>query len=290
MKSLMKRNAKLLWILLIFAKWFFPWGLLLGETTEKPHAKAQLMLSHSALIPGKSFTAAIRLEIERGWHLYWVNPGDSGLATSIRWHLPDGFTPGEIEWPYPVRFQSGESVNFGYKKEVTLLVEIDTPSQIGEGSTLPIQAEVQWLACKDLCVPGKARVQQELRFQTKASTPSPRYKTLERARNLMPKRLGDWDVQARLKGSTLELSLQAANPQRIKSIQTFEFFPLDEGLLDLSKAPSISRLNDQLNMVLPRNLKSSTSPKTLRGVLVSPKGWDPKGHVRAMWVDVELRT
>ena len=53
---------------------------------------------------------------ENGWHVYWRNPGDSGLATALNWTLPPGVTAGELQWPYPHRSQLGDIVNYGYDK------------------------------------------------------------------------------------------------------------------------------------------------------------------------------
>jgi len=41
--------------------------------------------------------------MEQDWHTYWVNAGDSGMATSLKWAPPPGFTAGPILWPYPDR-------------------------------------------------------------------------------------------------------------------------------------------------------------------------------------------
>src|SRR5471032_2576062 len=69
--------------------------------------------------PGTTVWAAIRQTIEPGWHTYWRNPGDSGLATSIAWTLPKGVTAGVPSWPAPERFTTGPIVNFGYRGVAT---------------------------------------------------------------------------------------------------------------------------------------------------------------------------
>ncbi|MGZ5940585.1 MAG: protein-disulfide reductase DsbD domain-containing protein, partial [Rhizomicrobium sp.] len=73
----------------------------------------------SAVRPGTTVWVAIRQAIEPGWHTYWRNPGDSGLATSISWLLPKGVTAGESQWPAPERFTTGNIVNFGYRDSAT---------------------------------------------------------------------------------------------------------------------------------------------------------------------------
>jgi len=85
-------------------------GLCLGATrghAQAPavrHVKASLVAETDAVRPGQPLTVGIRLEMEKGWHTYWRNPGDSGLPTRVRWTLPAGFSAGELRWPYPQRF------------------------------------------------------------------------------------------------------------------------------------------------------------------------------------------
>ena len=65
------------------------------------HVEAELVAEQSALIPGRPNTVALRLVMERGWHTYWQNAGDSGLPTTLAWKLPDGLKAGPIQWPAP---------------------------------------------------------------------------------------------------------------------------------------------------------------------------------------------
>ncbi|TMG83842.1 MAG: thiol:disulfide interchange protein, partial [Betaproteobacteria bacterium] len=46
------------------------------------HVEAELVPEQTALAPGRPLTVALRLVMERGWHTYWQNPGESGLPTT----------------------------------------------------------------------------------------------------------------------------------------------------------------------------------------------------------------
>ncbi|WP_354675267.1 protein-disulfide reductase DsbD domain-containing protein [Cupriavidus alkaliphilus] len=59
------------------------------------------------------------------WHTYWKNPGDSGLATTLSWQLPDGVRAGDIEWPTPQQLPVGPLMNYGYEGQVLLPVAAD---------------------------------------------------------------------------------------------------------------------------------------------------------------------
>src|SRR4051794_25705450 len=74
---------------------------LFGKLQPPAKTMISLLFSHSAVRPGETITAALRLDSEPGWHIYWRNPGDAGIATSIEWTLPPGITVGQIQWPAP---------------------------------------------------------------------------------------------------------------------------------------------------------------------------------------------
>ena len=101
-----------------------------AEVPPGRHVKASLVAETDAVRPGQTLTVGIRLDMERGWHTYWRNPGDSGLPTRAKWELPGGFAAGEIRWPYPIRFTTGPLVSFGYEHEVLLPVEIRVPAAL----------------------------------------------------------------------------------------------------------------------------------------------------------------
>ena len=65
------------------------------------HVEASLISERASVAPGVPFHVGIRMKIRRGWHIYWKNPGDSGLPPRITWTLPKGFVAGPIEWPIP---------------------------------------------------------------------------------------------------------------------------------------------------------------------------------------------
>jgi thiol:disulfide interchange protein DsbD len=135
--------------------------------------KARLLADSSAVQPGRTFALGVLLEIERGWHVYWKYPGDAGLATSVVLKLPPPLAAGPLRWPVPARFtQPGDVAGFGYADSVLLTVRVEVPAAAFGGSPPPevvLAADVAWLACKDVCVPGAASVQVRLPVAKTAS-------------------------------------------------------------------------------------------------------------------------
>ncbi len=99
----------------------------------------------------------VDLKMDAGWHTYWRNPGESGIATTIKWDLPRGVTAGEILWPVPEKLPPAEVTTYGYEHEVMLLVPLKLAKNLAPGP-LVIKADVSWLECMEQCIPGSASV------------------------------------------------------------------------------------------------------------------------------------
>src|SRR6267154_1441352 len=117
------------------------------------HVEAELVAARTGLTPGQPLTVALRLAMQRGWHTYWQNPGDSGLPTTLEWKLPAGLSAGPIQWPVPRVLPVGPLVNYGYEGEVLLLVDIAAAPDFLSKNTTTLSARADCLVCKEICIP-----------------------------------------------------------------------------------------------------------------------------------------
>ena len=130
--------------------------------------EASLLADTTALVPGQPFRLGLLLRMAPGWHTYWENPGDSGLATTFHPQLPAGFTASDITWPLPRRLvEPGDIQVYAYKNEVLLVRTITPPASI-DVPEITIPAKSSWLVCEAICIPGKADVQLTLPVATSA--------------------------------------------------------------------------------------------------------------------------
>ncbi len=120
--------------------------------------EVQLVSNYDGKPPsGEPLKIGLLLKHDPHWHTYWRNPGDSGLPTEIQWKLPEQWKAGAIEWPVPKRIPIGPLVNFGYEGTLLLPVKLSVPDNAANFTTITtITAKVQWLMCKDVCIPGEA--------------------------------------------------------------------------------------------------------------------------------------
>jgi len=102
------------------------------------HVAAELVADHQGVAPGETIHVALRQQIQKGWHTYWRNSGDSGEPTRITWTLPAGWQAGEFTWAPPKRIAVGPLMNYGYEGEVLLPVALTAPAsaQAGVPATL----------------------------------------------------------------------------------------------------------------------------------------------------------
>ena len=103
------------------------------EAVRDGHVEARLIAENQSIQPGHPFWIAVHLTIDKGWHVYWENAGDSGLPVKATWNLPDHFNAGPLQWPYPEKIQEPPLVGYGYHDEVFLLTKIDLPSGLTTG-------------------------------------------------------------------------------------------------------------------------------------------------------------
>src|SRR4030095_1709661 len=100
----------------------------LAQPVNTGHLTAELVSSTQGIAPGQTVQVALRQNIQKGWHTYWRNAGDSGESTKVRWTLPPGWTASDFTWPTPHRLPVGPLVNYGYEGEVLLPVALTAPA------------------------------------------------------------------------------------------------------------------------------------------------------------------
>jgi len=257
------------------------------------HVRAELIADVVSIAPGKPFRIAVRLVMEPGWHVNWLNPGDAGLAPGIAWRLPAGLRAGLIEWPLPGRFTSGPLSIFGYGGEVVLSSDVAVPADLAEGSSMDLVAEVSWLACADACVPGSATVNLRVPVEAAARPDAEGRKRIDDARARCPAPAFLWDVSVRRgDGASLLLDIQTA-ADTTPVLEGVFFFPYEPGVIQNAAAQLLSaapgphgRIAYELRVECARI--GSELPKRLAGILVCESGWTPGAGPQAIAVDQSL--
>lgn len=146
-------------LIVLLAGWAVPVGALESNRVSTARDTASLVSDTDTVAPGKPFHVALRLQMASGWHTYWRNPGDAGVAPDLQLTLPNGAKASAIDWPVPRRIAEGPLMTYAYTGDLLLPVTI-TPAATSGGTT--IKAHAEWLICRDICVPEEADFQLDL--------------------------------------------------------------------------------------------------------------------------------
>lgn len=140
--------------------------------------------------PGTRTTLAVVMEPQGEWHGYWKQPGDVGLPPNLSWRLPAGVSVGPAEYPLPQTLLIDGLMNHVYEHPYALLLSLQLSADIPVGSQLPIQLDMQYLACRfDACVPERASLHTTLTVGDGASNAAVEQRFAQ-WRQAMPRPLG----------------------------------------------------------------------------------------------------
>ncbi len=223
--------------------------------------RASLVASVSRFRPGEPFDAALRLEATPGWHTYWTNPGEAGLATTVRWTLPAGFTAGPLRWPVPERFVTGGVVSFGYEGVTLLPVEIRPPADWPAGRVATLRARVDWLGCNEECVPGGADVEIAVPAAA-APMPSDAADAIARAVGCLPRPDPRLRVEARTVAGGIAVRVEGTG-----AAVRVTFFPLTGGLVRAAPEALWTRVRGGIHETVLALEAGVPSPRRMAGVL-----------------------
>src|SRR5258708_11296208 len=135
------------------------------------HLTAELVSLAPSIAPGGTLQAGLVFTLEEHWHVYWINAGDSGEPPKIKWTLPDGVIAGPMQFPIPSRLPLGPLMDFGYEDEVAFPVQLTAASSLKPGP-IHLDAMVDWLVCREVCIPGKAHLGLSLTVAPAATAPA----------------------------------------------------------------------------------------------------------------------
>jgi len=232
-----------------------------AQLPAQPHLKVELISEQATSPPGQSLWVGLLFRLEQGWHIYWQNPGDSGEPPKVQWGLPTGFVAGSILWPQPIRLGSGSVVDYGYEGQVLLMAPIEGSSGRAARSMPGISADVKYIVCRDVCIPGRAH--------TTLSAPAgadwaPWRALFEQTRAQLPKPApASWRVAAVSAQQHFILSVQARG-----QLPGASFFPLEPDQIDNSSPQDFAATHNGFRLTLKKSDQLTKPIPTLRGLIV----------------------
>ncbi|MFD2257158.1 protein-disulfide reductase DsbD domain-containing protein [Luteolibacter algae] len=198
---------------------------------DSSHASAVWIGESQTISRGEPLRTVIKMRVDEGWHTYWSNPGEGGLPLSIKAELPEGWTLGEIQYPAPIRFMTGELPGFGYEGEILFPLVIHPPADT-EGEVPEFSASLSWLTCNDeTCLPGKA----ELALPGEVDS-----KLVAKAFTALPQPLEGAKLSVTERDEKILFELSIPSDTGFSPVD-HEVFPLTRNVIDPASKPSFEK-------------------------------------------------
>ena len=237
-----------------------------GDNAQNILVQARLVAETTSFQRNHDAWLAVELSIEPGWHVYWRNPGDAGLATSVKWQLPAQVSTGPIVWPLPERFSARSIVGYGYRERVVFLVPMKVPQRFAP-ETLTVEASVSWLACAEVCIPGG----QALKLTAPVSDSVPRRDAeaahvFAEARRALPKP-APFPVTFAIDDERIRLRFARAAFAGVDQ-PSVAFYPFDSRLIEHSAPQELAMDGQHVELLLRRSPVATEQVSVLSGLLV----------------------
>lgn len=226
---------------------FFISSLIFAEPINTGHAEVSLV-KNTQISTNGIVHIGIKMDMQEGWHTYWVNPGDSGGAIDVKWILPDGNSASDVIYPAPHRIPYPPLMTFGYENQIIFPIDL---SLIDLNQDIDITVNINFLICADVCIPESALIKTTLN-------------TINEDVNL-----SKWRDQV---PSVIMPNISSVNANNLelrfsynKKIDDIYFFPIDENIFIYN--PTQDLINEENNWLLKVPLYKEIT-KNISGVLI----------------------
>jgi thiol:disulfide interchange protein len=241
------------------------------SSVEARHLKVSLVADRTAVSPDPTHRTVpphvgLLFDLEPGWHVYWTNAGDSGEPPAAKWTLPQGVSVGPLQFPAPKRLPLGPLMDFGYENQVLFPAEL----HVNTSGAVSIAADVTWLVCRQVCIPGKAHLTLDLPAAAggvngSSSAAAPLFaKAFASMPKVLPARAKA--VFTRVPGG---FQLAVLTGEHLGDVQ---FFPADQSVITNAAPQPVTSRRDGAVIALKQDENLQAAPRALNGVVLLPDG------------------
>lgn len=242
----------------------------------------------------KDILLAFKFRITKDWHIYWRNPGDSGIPTEIKIDYSN-VSASEIIWACPELISSSEIINYGYSDSVVLFVRV-TPKSL-TGNSITIKGKASWLVCKEKCIGESVEFSTTIqigKFETNVTWINQRiqieYSQLPNDKySVKIDDLGlnfDFEANAVQIGNEIILTLSEPFKKQYDLAKSKVQFWANEGGLFKNVEKQVVTQN---TIILTQDEYAETLPKKFRGLLIGEIGWQ-RQNKKGIEIEVNLQT
>ena len=241
-------------------------ALAASTSADAPHLHVQLVTPEDQIYPNGANDIGLYFKLDSGWHIYWKNAGDSGEPPHIHWTLPEGVIAEALHFPAPKRLPLGPLMDFGYEGEVLFPLKLQVAPTVRRGPAI-VNAKVDWLVCREVCIPGKAELETKLEMQPTVPPVSARSSVdvdlFDRLTRALPKPQPP-AMKAFFQSTPEGFRLGVETGQKEREAV---FFPSDPDILDNPAPQKLAATAKGLVLELKKDASLARTPAQLTGVL-----------------------
>jgi DsbC/DsbD-like thiol-disulfide interchange protein len=181
------------------------WGIE-GNWVHRESVSMRLVLPADGIVSNEPFWIGWEIVRKKGWHTYWMHPGDVGVPPNLDWHLDGNFRVESLILPTPVRVDMSGIRASGHVGSSFFIQKIHPPDLKGVHS-IALRAKASWLACSDVCLPGRADLDLEVPVKKKTIDDQKWQKKIKLLLESLPKPLpAEWKGSVREIGKFYEVN------------------------------------------------------------------------------------
>jgi len=240
-------------------------ALVISKMTDR--VKVTMITDKDIVTSNSDLNILIKLEMKDDWHTYWRNPGDAGLPTKINWKLPSGYKSKILAWTAPMKFSNKDLLQYGYNNIAYIKAKI-YPTNYKKKITANNKFEIgiEWLACKNLCVPELLNFNFYLPIQDKDPVISNLWNNeIKIAEDRFPK-TNNFNAVYGYDNENFILNITSDDYNFRKDTNKIYFYPYDEDVIEYSSIQEIGCEDN--NCISIRTKANEILEKNITGVLV----------------------
>lgn len=126
-----------------------------SQWAETEQTAVRLIAATEAVGTSETVPLGLEFRLEKDWKIYWRSPGDAGFPPRAVWLGSENLAEATLSWPVPARFSVLGLETLGYEDAVVLPItaRLEQP-----GKSIRLRASVDYLTCKEICIPYTAEL------------------------------------------------------------------------------------------------------------------------------------
>lgn len=210
--------------------------------------------------------AGILVTLDKDWHIYWRNSGDSGIPTLFEFELPPDYKVTEIKYPVPKIFEFEGYASYGYDERVLFPFQIILPSH-ADSDLLTVTVKIKSLICKDVCKPFNTELKEVFDIKSSYSSTQEIVELFRITNEQLPKQNDLLNLEVEESGDKILLKINSLR-LNLGKVKYLHFIPYENGIFRNTLNQEFSRRENSLELSVNYDQFKTKVPDLIAGILI----------------------